>query len=186
MRGIILLASTLALVADAVTAEAQSISPTLGVGVAVPLEHYARFRTAGPLLRAGLTLGGQQRRVRVRLDAEGAWLLDRTGGSGPGGSTEGTLRAIGALATVTMGPRGPVGLYVLLGLGPQWLQAAGAIGPNPYGAVPGVRAGLGVRARLARAEWHAEVALHGVLSDYATGHDFAAGSYLPVILGMRF
>jgi hypothetical protein len=178
-------ASVIALVVCLSRAEAQSLSTTFAVGAAVPTGRYALFRSPGPLVRAGLTVGAPERHVWLRVEGEGAWLVDQAGDRASLGSQRGTLRALGVLVTLAAGPHlGRVTPYVLLGAGPQWLRVEGAT--NPYGASLGARAGAGVRVRAGRVELEAELAAHGVASDFGTGRDFAAGSYVPLTLGVRF
>lgn len=185
MRIATLSAGVIALAACGTRADAQAVSPTLAVGIAVPTGQYGVHRSAGPLLRAGLTMGAPERHVRLRLEGEGAWLLDRTGAPATLGSQDGTLRATGLLLTLVAGPHlGRYTPYLLVGAGPQWIRVAGAT--NPYGATLGVRGGAGLRVRAGRVELEAEVAAHGVASDFGTGRDFAPGSYVPLAIGVRF
>ena len=185
MRIATLLASGIALAACSTRADAQTVAPTLAAGIAVPIGNYGVQRSAGPLLRAGLTMGAPERHVRLRVEGEGAWLLDRADGSAALGSQDGTLRALGLLVTLVAGPHlGRYTPYALVGAGPQWIRVAGAT--NPYGASLGARAGAGLRVRAGRVDLEAEVAAHGVASDFGTGRDFAPGSYVPLAIGVRF
>lgn len=174
----------LAAVAAVAPLGAQRLTPTVSAGVAVPTGDYGRLRGPGPLVRAGALVGGPARRVRLRADLEAAWLRD-PGGGAAFGTLDGTARVVSALVSVLAGPRGGrVAPYAVAGAGLQWLRIDGA--ENPYGTVPGARAGLGVRARLGRTEWRAEVTPHLVASDHGTGRDFGVGSYWPVAVGVAF
>lgn len=170
------------------TAHAQRVRVGGSVGLAVPTGRYGQTRVAGPLLRAAVTLGGPEQIILVRGELEGAWLLDREGeanGSATGSSTQGTLRAVGALLSLLAGPRRTgIAPYFVAGGGVQRLTVRGAYYPSR--TVAGLRAGAGLRMHVGRAEVHAEVTPHWVLSDYATGRDFAAGSYVPAVVGVTF
>jgi hypothetical protein len=167
-------------------AGAQAFSPSLALGAAIPTGYYGARRSPGPLVRAGLTVGyPEQQYVWLRVDGEGAWLLDEGGGHVSRGSDDGTLRALGVLATVAAGPRREgVRPYAFMSAGPQWVRIQAAT--NPYGVSLGLRGGAGVRARAGRFDIEAEVAAHAVTSDFGTGHEFASGSYVPVTIGVRF
>ena len=171
--------------APAVAAGAQDVQLGVAGGVAVPTGRYGETRSTGPLVRGTLLLGDPRRHVRLRADVEGAWLLDEDGRATAGSSHDGTMRALGAFASVVVGGTGPrFAPYLVAGAGAQRLRVAGV--RNPYGTTLGVRAGGGVRWHLGRALLYAEVAAHGALTDFGTGRDFAAGSYVPVVVGVSF
>jgi hypothetical protein len=163
---------------------AQPVEVGLAAGVAVPAGAYGDTRTPGPVVRGSLTFGARERRVRLRTDVEGAWLLGQLDRA-PAGSSRGTLRALGVVGSVLVsaGGAGPAP-YASAGVAVQRLAAAGS--RNPYGATFGVRAGAGVRWRTGRHAMHAEVTPHLALTDYATGRDFVAGAYVPVTVGFAF
>jgi hypothetical protein len=178
----LLLSVVLALAA----AGAQAFSPSFAVGAAVPTGYYATRRSPGPIVRASLTVGYPERQyVWLRVDGEGAWLLDEGGGHVLLGSVDGTLRSLGVFATVAAGPRREgVRPYAFMSAGPQWLRVEGAT--NPYGVSLGLRGGAGIRAKARGLELEAEVGAHVVTSDFGTGHEFKMGSFVPVTLGVRF
>lgn len=165
---------------------AQGVSLGVAAGVAVPTGPLGANRSPGPVAQASVYLGGFGRRVRGRVDVEAAWFPG--GGQPPGrlaSSDEGDLRVSGVLASLVVGPRGgPVRPYALVGAGAQGLSVPGRT--NPYGAVPGVRAGVGVRATVWGLRLHAELVPHAILSDYGTGRDFEIGTYWPITVGVRF
>lgn len=163
---------------------AQTARPEIAAGVAVPAGALAAQRVAGPLVRAGVVLGAPSRIVRVRLDAEAAWMPAR-GRTVPISSASGTLRTVGAVASMLVGPAEPrIAPYLLAGISAQRMQVNGH--PNPYGTLAGVRLGVGVRRTVGTHELRAEVAEHAVLSDYGTGRDFAVGTYWPISFGVTF
>jgi len=185
MRTLVAIVMALGATGGASTLSAQRIGPTASVGIAVPIGGYGTHRTAGPVVRGGLALGAPDHRVEWRLEGEGAWLLDRSGSPAVGGSSDGTLRSIGIFGSLVAGPRhlrdAP---YVILAAGPEWIRVQGAV--NPYGAVTGVRAGVGYRIRGQRMSWLAELAVHAVLSDFGTGQEYTAGTYVPITVGLQF
>jgi hypothetical protein len=162
---------------------AQAVALGLAGGIAVPTGAYGEARATGPLVQVSGTVGGPQRRLRLRMDVEGAWFAGSGTPTTRGLSAAGGLRVLSSGLNLLVGPRGgPVRPYALVGLSAQRLRATGRV--NPYRMVPGVRAGVGMRAALGGVEWRAEVTPHLVLSDYATGRDFDVGSYWPVTLGV--
>ena len=166
---------------------AQAVRLGVAGGFAIPTGAYGQTRTAGPLVRGTLTLGGPERRVRFRGDLEGAWLLDIADGASVGvvSSRQGTLRAVSALASVLVGPAGGhFTPYLIAGAGAQRLSVEKV--RNPYGTVAGVRAGVGIRFRLGRTAVHAEITPHWALTDFGTGRDFEVGSYVPMVVGVSF
>ena len=182
-RGFVVIVGALA--ATVGTLQAQGVSPTASFGVAIPTSYYADHRTAGPVIRGGLTLGGPQRRVRLRLEGEGVWLPARGGSAPRTGSADSALRSIAVAGSLLVGPRNQrFAPYMLVGGGPQWLRIRGSV--NPYGAVPGLHAGIGFRARGARVSWLAEISWHAVLSGFGTGHELSPGTYTPLTLGIEF
>ncbi len=163
---------------------AQAVEASVAGGLAVPAGGYRRSRAAGPVLRGSVTVGAPERRVRLRGDLEGVWLLDRADRV-PAYSSQGTLRALSAVGSVLIGARGPgPSPYVSAGLAMQRLTVQGF--RNPYGTTLGLRAGAGVRWRVRHLRVHAEVTPHLVLTDFATGSDFGTGGYVPLVLGAGF
>jgi len=164
-------------------ARAQAVQLAVAGGVAIPTDDYGETRTTGPLVRGTLLLRGPERRVRFRMDAEGAWLLDRTDRAITGSSRDGTMRVVSALASVVIGGTGPrIAPYLLAGAGVQRLTVEGT--RNPYGRTLGMRAGAGVRWLVGRVEMNAEITPHWALTDFGTGREFGLGSYVPVAIGV--
>ncbi|HMI48059.1 MAG TPA: hypothetical protein VK481_05280, partial [Gemmatimonadaceae bacterium] len=163
----------------------QGIQPGFALGVAVPSSgDYGRRHRAGPLAQLSVLFGDSDRRVRLRIEAEGAWFPGRAAPNPPF-SADGDMRILSAFADLIMGPRmtGPRP-YFLFGAGPQWITVPGV--PNPYGGVPGVRAGVGLEGKVRGLTLRGEVSANAVLSDFATGRSFTPGTYWPLTLGIQF
>ena len=173
-----------ALVGQATVGAAQRFSPEVAIGIVAPIGLLGARRGIGPTVGAGFMIGGPDRRVRLRIGFDVATM--------PGHNQPGQLGAAGAdlrLATlgaaVLMGPRrGRLAPYLVLGVESHSMEARGYT--NPYGRVGGLSAGVGLRASLRRLEARAEVTAHLILSDFATGEDFAPGTYVPVTLRVAF
>jgi hypothetical protein len=95
------------------------------------------------------------------------------------------MRILSGFADLIMAPRysGPRP-YFLLGAGPQWINVPKVA--NPYGAVPGARAGFGIEGTVRGWTIRGEIAATAVLSDFATGRSFTPGTYWPVTLAIQF
>jgi hypothetical protein len=166
---------------------AQSVEPSLALGVALPTGGLGAQRTAGPLLRAAVTLGDRQRRhVRLRFELEGAWLVGDERRASSGSWSAGTLRAVSGLATMVVGARGSpaVAPYLLVGMGLQRLAVAGV--SNPYGMTFGIRGGAGLQWRVGPRTMFAEVSSHAAATDFGTTSDFSVATYVPITIGIRF
>ena len=162
----------------------QEMHAGFGLGAAVPAGDYRETRGIGPVAQLFVLFGRADRRVRVRVEAEGVWLPGHTPAS-DATSKAGDLYILSGIASLIMGPRStPVRPYFLLGAGPQLVSVPKHT--NRYGSVPGVRAGLGVEGRLRRQTIRAEIAGHAVLSDFGTGRDFGLGAYFPLTLAIQF
>ena len=162
----------------------QEIHPGLALGVAVPADDYAKTHRTGPLTQLFVVFGGADQRLRVRVEAEGVWFPGRVPANTVS-STSGDMRILSGIATLMIGPRGHGARpYFLLGAGPQWVSVPKVT--NPYGYVPGARAGIGVDGRVGPCTLRAEIAAHAVLSDFATGHDFGLGTYWPLTVAIQF
>ena len=74
--------------------------------------------------------------------------------------------------------------YVTLGGGVQWLSVENSM--NPYGSIVGVRSGVGVEGPWGRKTFRAEISAHAILSDFATGKDWAIGAYIPATFAIEF
>ncbi|MEJ7760194.1 MAG: hypothetical protein WKF55_11475 [Gemmatimonadaceae bacterium] len=182
---VILLTGLGAFCASPDTVVAQAVQVGVAGGFAIPTGAYGRTRIPGPVVRGSLSVGGPQRRVRLRGDIEGALLLDQADGESIGSSQEGTIRAVSIFVAAVAGPTGGrLAPYVIAGAGLQRLTVKGT--RNPYGTTAGVRAGAGLRFRFGRSAIHAEVTSHLALTDFATGRDFDVGSYVPVVIGISF
>lgn len=165
---------------------AQTLTPSIAAGIAVPTAGLGTSRTLGPLLRGSLLVGAPDRRVRFRGDIEAAWMPATAQPAAPVSSSTGDLRVISVLADLVIGPRGndSVQPYLLLGLGAQSMRVSGVT--NPYGKVPGLRGGVGLRGHVGRFGMSAEITPDLILSDFATGRDFRLGTYWPVSVGISF
>lgn len=164
---------------------AQRVSPGFAIGVAIPTGPYGETRGLGPLSQLSLVFRDPESKVRFRFEAEGAWFPSREQASGFVSSSQGDLRILSILGTVLLAPGIPgVRPYVGVGAGRHWLRVPSSV--NPYGAVFGVRAAVGLEGGWGDRRWRAEVGTHAVLSDYATGRDFGLGTYLPFMVGMQF
>ena len=162
----------------------QGAFPGVALGVAVPSGDYGDTRGTGPLAQLFVVFGGPDRRLRLRLDAEGVWLPAR-GPDNPVSIPGGDMRILSGIANLIIGPRGSEARpYFLFGVAKQWVSVTN--GTNPYGAVPGARAGFGVEVPIRHWTVRAEIAAHAVLSDFATGHDFGLGTYWPVTVAIQF
>ena len=162
----------------------QEIHQGFGLGVAVPAGDYGQTHGSGPLAQFSILFGGADKRLRLRVDAEGVWFPGHIPASALS-STSGDLRILSGIANLMIGPRtSGARPYLLLGAGPQWVSVTKV--PNPYGSVIGTRAGLGVEGRLGDWTVRAEIAAHAVLSDFATGHDYGLGAYWPVAVAIQF
>ena len=163
----------------------QGIQPGFALGVALPsLGDYGRRRRPGPLAQLSVLFGDSTRRVRLRIEAEGAWFPGRAPANPPF-STDGDMRILSAFANLVMAPRWS-GLrpYFLLGAGAQRVTVPGVA--NPYGAVPGVRTGFGFEDKVRGWTLRGEVSANAVLSDFATGREYRPGTYWPITLGIQF
>ena len=166
------------------TAAAQAVTPEVALGVAAPTGRLGTHRSVGPLVRAGVLLGGAHRIVRLRADVEGAWFPGDPPPALPD-SWYGDLRVMSGLVSLVVGQRGDdQAIYGLVGVGVQSMRVPGA--PNPYGAVAGLRLGAGARTVVGGLRLGLEVTPHFILSDFATGRDFAAGTYWPVSVSIAF
>lgn len=164
---------------------AQRVAPGFAVGVAIPTGRYGETRRLGPLSQLSLVFRDPESRVRFRFEAEGVWFPSREKGSASASSTQGDLRILSVLASVLLAPRVQGARpYLVVGAGPQWLHVPSSV--NPYGAVFGLRAAVGLEGQWSGRRLRGEVGTHAVLSDYATGRDFGLGTYLPLMLGMQF
>ena len=162
----------------------QGIHPGFGLGVAVPAGDYRQTHGSGPLAQFFILFGGADRRLRLRVEAEGVWFPGHIPASALSDAS-GDLRIVSSIASLMIGPRtSGARPYLLLGAGPQWLSVSKV--NNPYGSVIGTRAGLGVEGRLGDWTVRAEIAAHAVLSDFATGHDYGLGAYWPVAVAIQF
>ena len=162
----------------------QEIHPGFGLGVGVPAGDYRKTHDSGPLGQLFVVFGGADRRLRLRIEAEGAWFPGRVPAN-TGSSTSGDMRILSGIATLMIGPRANgVRPYFLFGAGPQWISVPKV--PNPYGSVPGARTGIGVEGRARNWTLRAEITGHAVLSDFATGHDFHWGTYWPLTVAIQF
>ena len=170
-----------------VKVSAQSVEPSLALGVAVPTGGLGARRTAGPVLRAAVTLGDRERRhVRFRLELEGAWLVGDEPRAGSGSWSAGTFRAVSGLATMVVGARGSptVAPYLIIGMGLQRMSVVGRT--NPYGATFGVRGGAGLQWQVGPRTMFAEVSSHAAATDFGTTSDFSLATYVPITIGIRF
>lgn len=105
--------------------------------------------------------------------------------SSDGSSAFGDLTAGSVIASMLIGPaRTSVAPYVLAGLASHWLAVDGV--SDPYGTLFGGGVGMGMRGRVGRVDLRVESALHGIVSDFGTGRDFAMATYSPVTVGIRF
>ena len=166
---------------------AQTLEPSVALGVAVPTGGLSAQRTAGPLVRGAVTFGDRQRRhVRLRLELEGAWLVGGERRAGSGSWSAGTFRAISGLATLVVGARGSpaVAPYLIVGMGLQRMAVSGAT--NPYGMTFGVRGGAGLQWRVGKRTVFAEVSSHAAATDFGTTSDFSLATYVPITIGIRF
>lgn len=162
----------------------QEMHAGFALGAAVPAGDYGETRGIGPVAQLFVLFGRADRRVRVRVEAEGVWLPGHTPAS-YSTSKAGDLYILSGIASLIMGPRStPVRPYFLLGAGPQLVSVPKHT--NPYGSVTGVRAGFGVEGRLRSRSIRAEMAGHAVLSDFGTGRDFGLGGYYPLTLAIQF
>ena len=178
---------TLLAVAGAVPLElpAQPVSPGVAVGVAIPTGRYGETRRLGPLSQLSLVFRDPESSVRFRFEAEGAWFPGRERHSALASSSQGDLRILSVLASVLLAPPTEgIRPYFVGGVGRQWLHVPGTV--NPYGAVFGVRASAGLDGQWSGRRLRGEVGTHLVLSDYATGRDFALGTYRPLVVGVQF
>ena len=162
---------------------AQEMHAGFALGAAVPAGDFRETRGTGPVAQLFVLLGGADRRIRFRVEAEGVWLPGHTPASFST-STGGDLYILSGIGSLIMGPRStPVRPYFLLGAGPQLVSVPKH--PNP-GFVPGIRAGFGVEGRLRSWTIRAEIAGDAVLSDFGTGRDFGLGAYFPLTLAIQF
>jgi hypothetical protein len=162
----------------------QDIHPGFGLGVGVPAGDYRKTRGSGPLAQLFVVFGGADRRLRLRIEAEGVWFPGRVPANTLS-STSGDMRILSGIATLMIGPRANGARpYFLVGGGPQWVSVPKVT--NPYGYVSGARAGIGVEGRVRDWTVRAEIAGHAVLSDFATGHDFGLGTYWPLTVAIQF
>ena len=170
-----------------VRVSAQSVEPSLALGVAVPTGGLGAQRSAGPLLRAAVTLGNRERRhVRFRLELEGAWLVGDERRAVSRSWSAGMFRAVSGLATMVVGARGTptVAPYLIIGMGLQRLSVVGVT--NPYGMTFGVRGGAGLQWRVGSRTMFAEVSSHAAATDFGTTSDFSLATYVPITIGIRF
>jgi hypothetical protein len=166
-------------------ASAQPVSPGVAIGVAVPIGDYGETRSPGPLAHLSLTFGEPGRRVRFRVEGEGAWMPGREDPSPFPSSADGNLRILSILGSVLLAPNtGSVRPYFIIGGGPQWLAVPDNV--NPYGRVFGVRAAIGLEGKWRGRKLRSELGAHIVLSDYATGEDYTPGTFVPFSVGVEF
>lgn len=170
-----------------VSLPAQSIERSIALGAVLPAGDYARLRTLGPALRAGVAFGDPEaRRVRLRLEFEAAWMLSRGAQSGFVNSDPRSLTAMSLVASAVFGrrPREGSAPYLLTGVALQRLMIQGQ--RNPYGSTFGLRVGAGLQRRVAGRQYFAELAPHLALTDFGTGTDFGTAAYVPIVVGVRF
>ena len=185
-RSLIKAAATLAVASLGIaeSVHAQSLSPEVGLGVAVPTGSFGRHRSIGPLADVGVVLGAPTRRVRLRISGEAMFLPGEMPAEPPN-SSYGDARVLSVLGTLLMGPRGSGrGVYGIVGVGRQRLKVESQA--NPYGWSTGVRAGVGVRWPLAGSLVRVELTPHLILSDHGSASEYSAGSYWPVRVAWTF
>lgn len=157
-------------------------------GVAVPSGHLSQRRGAGPHIGAGVTLGDEDRRVRLRLAADATWLTGRTvsASADPASSVEySTMSVVGAHAYAVAGSRGPTRIYGLAGLG--LFHASGA-DEQGSGGRTGMSVGVGAGVEIplhGRLRASIETRFEGLLADYGVGES-QTPTYWPVVLRLRF
>ncbi len=158
------------------TVSAQPVRYSMSAGVAVPADDYGA-RGIGPLVRASATWGEVPRHVHLRADLEAAILTSQ--------SAAGAVRTVSATLNYLVGGKSArFSPYGYVGGGAQVIAVSGASSATQWAV--GVRAGVGVRARIREREWSAEIARHVALTDYGTGTDFGRASYLPIAIGVSF
>jgi len=101
----------------------------------------------------------------------------------PGDHTSFNVTSTAVLANLLVGARGITAPYVVLGAGVQSLEVEHV--RNPYGLTGGLRAGVGLRARVRETLAYVELIAHLNLTDHGAG-DFTAGYFFPVVAGVRF
>ncbi len=166
---------------------AQPVERSVGLGLTLPAGDYAKFRTIGPAVRAGVAFGDPDtRHVRLRLEFEAAWLLSRGSKPGFANSDPGSLTATSFLASAVFGrrPREGFAPYFITGVALQSLTIPGR--RNPYGSTIGLRVGAGMERRVAARHYFVEIAPHLALTDFGTGGDFGTAAYVPLVVGLRF
>ena len=162
----------------------QEMRAGFALGAAVPAGDFRETRGTGPVAQLFVLFGGADRRIRLRVEAEGVRLPGHTPASSST-STGGDLYILSGIGSLIMGPRStPVRPYFLLGAGPQLVSVPKQV--NPYGSVTGIRAGFGVEGRLRSWTIRGEIAGDAVLSDFGTGRDFGFGGYFPLTLAIQF
>lgn len=153
---------------------AQPVRYGVSAGVAVPAADYGD-RGIGPVVRATATWGEVPRHVHLRADLEAAQLTSQTG----------AVRTVSAILNYLVGGKSTrISPYLYVGGGAQFLSVSGESSGSQW--TVGVRAGVGIRARMRAREWSAEFARHVALTDYGTGRDFGRASYSPIVIGVTF
>ena len=155
---------------------AQPVRYSVSAGVAVPADDYGA-RGIGPLVRASATWGEVPRHVHLRADIEATILTSQ--------SAAGAVRTVSAMLNYVVGGKSArFSPYGYVGGGAQVISVSGASSAMQW--APGVRAGVGIRARIREREWSAEIARHVALTDYGTGTEFGRASYVPIAIGVSF
>ena len=166
-------------------ASAQRVDPGIGVGVGFPTGALGEHRRPGPVVNAYALIGSETRTVRLQLGVEGAWFSGKHPLSAHASSAEGDLRIIGLIANLLIAPHvDGIRPYLALGGGLQYMSIENR--RNRYGSVPAVRVGIGLQVPWGNRSLRAEVHGHGILSDFGTGKDFVAGTYVPFTLSLQF
>lgn len=166
---------------------AQPVERSVALGVVLPAGDYAQFRTIGPAVRVGVAFGDpDERRVRLRVEFEAAWLLSRGARSGFANSDPGSLTAMSLVASGVFGrrPREGFAPYLIAAVALQSLTIPGR--RNPYGSTLGLRVGAGLQRRVGTRQYFVEIAPHLALTDFGTGDDFGTAAYVPLVVGLRF
>lgn len=162
---------------------AQAVAAIVAGGVANPAGGLGKYRSAGPVVRAGVVFGSPRRVSQWRLELESAWMAGQN--RLPWfDSRDKDLTSVGVFGTLTVGPRSPLWApYFAIGAGLQRLTASGV--QNPYGTTAGFRTGFGLNRRLGHRHAHLELLVHTNLTDHGAG-DFQAGYFFPMVAGLRF
>lgn len=167
-----------------VAVKSQTLTPSFGVGIAVPSGSFGAARSAGPLLNASILLGESTRVVRIRFGVETAWMRGSASGESEGSWRESDLRVVNGLASVLIAPfvarSGP---YAMFGAGIQRAWATGV--RNPYGAGGSLHAGVGVDVPIGRSSLSIELVPQLLLTDFGS-EEWSPGIYWPISVAWRF